>query len=129
MSGLSGFILISLGFAAGLACYHWLIQTRISPDPQKNRVLNQQIDQLHQEYAEYQNNADAHFNRSQELLFDLKNSFNAIHDHFTQRNQIAEQNSDALIPPKDYAPKKAADEQGTLAESFGLKSFDLKEKP
>ncbi len=138
MSWLMGFILLMLGFIAGLSFYHWTINKKNHQENQTRQRLTEQLDGIHKEYAAYQNDIDVHFYEMQRLLEPLKQCFAEIEQRMafdtkalSQRTLINKPtliaqtlittDTESLHPPKDYAPKKTPNERGTLSENFGLK--------
>lgn len=99
----------------------------------KNRRLEQRLDQLQQEYDQYQANVSQHFSRTGELIARLNQNTREVFTHLAAGAETLGGNQDFnhaslskpsgltlgnLTPPRDYAPRP---EQlpGTLSEDFG----------
>lgn len=146
MDWVNGFILMLGGAVIG-GVIVYLART----ERQKDQVLSKRLDEVHSEFAAYQQSVDAHFAKTAELVNKLSEDYIAVHQHLSQgaqtlvkhpplasnqqfnaiESQIAEQaaieadkeplSETDLEPPKDYAPKHSPKEAGTLSEKFGLK--------
>ena len=137
----------SLAFLAGVLCgvivYHLLSGSKSS-----NGKLAKQLDELQQEFKEYQQRVGDHFTTSAHLINKLTDTYRDVHEHLAQgaedlckdaevRNRLGDallstnallsgkvqkrrnERTPPLEQPKDYAPKPQ-DEQGALSEAFGL---------
>lgn len=146
MDWVSGFILMLGGAVIGGVIVYFA-----RPDRQKDQVLSKRLDEVHSEFAAYQQSVDAHFAKTAELVNKLSEDYIAVHQHLSQgaqtlvkhppltsnqqfnalETQISEyeeafeENNEGFTPdiepPKDYAPKHSPKEAGTLSEKFGLK--------
>lgn len=113
----------------------------------KERRLENDISSMKQEFNDKLQGITEHYETTQALLDKLLISYKDIQSHVAQTDEIlkppaflegqginrlphkkasaADSNnrktrSSTAQPPKDYAPKKNADEKGTLSEDFGL---------
>lgn len=133
---LSGGILLLVGLGLGT-----LMGRRMSPQSQKNRELEGQLDQALEAKKAYEDEVVDHFSNTAELLNKLTESYRDVHSHLAvgaatlcqdqspiSLESIAESPSSDEIPasladiqpPLDYAPKTSPDETGMLNEEFGL---------
>lgn len=117
---------------------------------QDNSSLKGQLDELKQQYQNYQINVTEHFNRTTDLIEELNKNYGRIQEHLNfgaeqfvrpeyqlDSARTAETSLEDLSPPpdfntepvgpRDYAPKAPA-EEGTLSETYGLKRSDFTEK-
>ncbi|WP_067514476.1 YhcB family protein [Endozoicomonas ascidiicola] len=145
----------SLAFLAGILCgafvYHIL-----SGSKTRNGKLETQLDELQQEFKEYQQQVGDHFTTSAHLVNKMTDTYRDIHEHLATgaeslckdedvKNRLNDSllGSNALISgkvhkrrsertppleqPKDYAPKNNPEEQGALSEDYGIKTEPEKE--
>ena len=138
----------SLAFLAGILCgaivYHWLSGSR-----SRHGQLETQLDELQQEYKDYQQQVNDHFSTSAHLVNKMTDTYRDIHEHLANgaeslckdediKNRLGDSllSSNALVSgkvhkrrnerptpteqPKDYAPKNNPDEQGALSEDYGV---------
>lgn len=148
MSLLTGMAVLITGVLIGVAISKLIVF-------QKSRAtaLAKQLDEVHAEYAAYQEKVDQHFRKTADLLNALSSNYGAMHQHLalgvqtlSQRNlphvqdrPISQTNPDkpaisahhysetgspgddspteALSPPKDYAPK-SKDDPGLLSHNY-----------
>lgn len=147
MDLLTGMAVLAVGVLIGVAISKWIVF-------QKGRAaaLAKQLDEVHAEYAGYQEKVDQHFRKTADLLNALSSNYGAMHQHLalgvqtlSQRNlphvqdrpnndtmpehhaqgtphpqtDVTEHGTppEALIPPKDYAPK-AKDDPGLLSHNY-----------
>lgn len=143
MDWLSALAILFVGLLAGILISRWIFAEK---DRAQN--LSKQLDEIHAEYAVYQEKVDQHFRKTADLVNDLTKTYSAIHQHLAmgaqtlskrtlaqteiQQNFLSpsdkSQTNDFLEPPRDYAPKENND-KGTLAEDFGLGPKEENEKP
>ena len=138
---ISGAVLLLLGLGIGM-----LLGRRTSPQSQKSREVERQLDQVLQDKKAYEDEVVEHFTDTAKLLNSLTDSYREVHNHLASgaaalcqgqgpvvmgalensgdSTEIPAQLAD-IQPPLDYAPKTSPDEKGMLNESFGLES----EKP
>ena len=138
---IGGAVLLLLGLGIGM-----LLGRRTSPESQKNREVERQLDQVLQDKKAYEDEVVEHFTDTAKLLNSLTDSYREVHNHLASgaaelcqgqgpvvmaalensrdSADIPSQLAD-IQPPLDYAPKTSPDEKGMLNESFGLES----EKP
>lgn len=119
--------------------------------------LAEELDRTQLELAKYRDEVNEHFSVTADLVNDLTNQYQKVHQHLAssastlcrdeklveslQRQAGIEQQSQPTEPesattetqssysmPLDYAPKREADEPGTLSDRFGLKN-DGEEQP
>ncbi len=142
----------SLAFLAGVLCgaliYHLLSGSR-----NHSGKLEGQLDDLQQEFKEYQDRVGDHFTTTAHLINKLTDTYRDVHEHMSNgaenlcddeevRNRLSDSllSSSALLSgqiskrrnerakpieqPKDYAPKVNPEQTGTLAEGFGVKVDD-----
>ncbi len=113
--------------------------------------LAEELDRTQIELAKYRDEVNEHFSVTADLVNDLTNQYQKVHQHLAssasalcrdeklveslQRQAGIEQQSKPTEPqpaasetessysmPLDYAPKREADEPGTLSDRFGLKN-------
>lgn len=113
--------------------------------------LAEELDRTQLELARYRDEVNEHFSVTADLVNDLTNQYQKVHQHLAssasslcrdeklveslQRQAGIEQQSQtnehqvtaadtesSYSMPLDYAPKREADEPGTLSDRFGLKS-------
>jgi uncharacterized membrane-anchored protein YhcB (DUF1043 family) len=138
---ISGAVLLLIGLGMGM-----LLGRRTSPQNQKSREVERQLDQVLQDKKAYEDEVVEHFTDTAKLLNSLTDSYREVHNHLASgaaelcqgqgpvvmgtlensrdSTEIPAQLAD-IQPPLDYAPKTSPDEKGMLNESFGLES----EKP
>ncbi len=145
----------SLAFLAGILCGA-LVYHLLSGSKSRNGKLENQLDELQQEFKEYQERVGDHFTTSAHLVNKLTDTYRDVHEHLANgaeglckdeevRNRLGDSllSSNALLSgkvhkrrnertppleqPKDYAPKSSPDEQGALAEEYGFSSEPAKE--
>ncbi|MEH6591713.1 MAG: DUF1043 family protein [Halioglobus sp.] len=118
-----------------------LIGKRLSPQGQKNRELESQLDAALQEKKAYEDEVGEHFSSTATLLNKLTESYRDVHNHLAvgasalcedqgpvALEKIANSSNGSDIPgnltdvqqPLDYAPKSTPNETGMLNEEFGL---------
>ncbi len=138
----------SLAFLAGVLCgaivYYLLFGSKSN-----NGKLAKQLDELQQEFKEYQQRVGDHFTTSAHMINKLTDTYRDVHEHLAhgaedlcKDEEVRSRMGDALLStnallsgkvqkrrnersspleqPKDYAPK-SQDEQGALSEEFGLR--------
>lgn len=107
--------------------------------------IKQQFADLKREQQDYQSKVNEHFIRTTQLIESLNNNYQEIQVHLLQGAeqlvspdfQLAQDlsksdrledasDNEHINHPKDWAPK-AADQEGTLSEGFGLRVEDLKQ--
>jgi uncharacterized membrane-anchored protein YhcB (DUF1043 family) len=149
MSLLTGMAALATGILIGVLVSKYIVF-------QKGRAatLAKKLDEVHAEYAAYQEQVDQHFRKTADLLNALSSNYGAMHQHLalgvqtlSQRNlqhvkerehveptpqEILHNSADlhpktdisehgtppeALIPPKDYAPK-ADNDPGLLSHNY-----------
>lgn len=130
--------------AAIAALIGFLIGRHLGGNESRQRRLEQQIDELRNESTRYQAKVSEHFMESAQLLRRLNAAHRDINQHLAKGAQglchddewvneiehdqrprlnragTSESGEDTPEPPRDYAPKNAPHEKGTLAEDFGL---------
>lgn len=140
----------SLAFLGGGLCgallYHLL-----AGSSSRNGKLAGQLDELQQEFRDYQDKVSDHFTTTAHLINKLTDTYRDVHEHMANgaeslcRDDSAKATlGDALLgsnalasgktfkrrteratpveQPRDYAPKIRAEDKGTLAEDFGIKT-------
>lgn len=135
------------GMLAGALLYHLLAGSR-----SERGKLQSQLDDLQHNFKDYQDKVSDHFSTTAHLINKLTDSYRDVHEHMANgaenlcedeavKNRLGDSllGSNALLSakqpskrrterptpleqPKDYAPKMAADEKGTLSEEFGVKA-------
>lgn len=118
-----------------------LLYRSLTVDPSRSRRLSQQVEELSTEQSRYQAQVSEHFMQTASLIKRLNEDYAEMHRHLAKGAQqlcsdesmkdfmlpsenatgAHEPNKDEFIPPRDYAPKDATDERGTLSEDFGFK--------
>lgn len=140
-------LLLTVGLAAtiiGLIA-GYLITQITSPSEQSQRQMESRLKDLQQQQENYQHEVSEHFEETAKLLNQMTDSYREVHKHLAKGAQLLagdtasqslkslSDNSDSdtveldenIMPPLDYAPKKAPNAPGMLNEEFGLD----KEKP
>ncbi len=133
---LGGAILLFVSLGLGL-----LIGRRMSPQGQKNRELEVELDQALQDKKSYEDDVVEHFSDTAVLLNKLTGSYRDVHNQLAlgattlcqgqgpvSLEKIDSERSSTEITghladvqaPLDYAPKSSPDEPGMLNEEFGL---------
>lgn len=111
-------------------------------DPTRSRRLSQKVEELTHSQSRYQAQVSEHFMQTASLIKRLNEDYAEIHRHlakgaqelcsddsmqeFTLINNDSHKtkhvrDGDDYAPPRDYAPKQAHDDKGTLSEDFGLR--------
>ena len=119
----------------------FLLGRSTSPQGQKNRELESQLDRALQDKKAYEDEVVEHFSNTAALVNKLTQSYRDVHDHLAvgastlckdqgpvPLEKIGQASSGTEIPaeladiqpPLDYAPKSSPDETGMLNEEFGL---------
>lgn len=140
----------SLAFLGGILCGA-LVYHLLSGSKTRNGKLEGQLDEMQQEFKEYQQQVGDHFTTSAHLINKLTDAYRDVHEHMANgaenlcedeevRTRLGDSllSSNALLSgkvikrrnerakpteqPKDYAPKVSPEERGTLAEEFGMSS-------
>jgi uncharacterized membrane-anchored protein YhcB (DUF1043 family) len=140
---IGGAVLLMLGLGIGL-----LLGRRTSPQSQKNREVERQLDQVLQDKKAYEDEVVDHFTDTAKLLNSLTDSYREVHNHLASgAAELCQGNGPVVLgrledggdsaeipaqlagiqPPLDYAPKTSPDEKGMLNESFGLESQEQAE--
>ena len=147
----------SLAFLAGLLLGAFLYHL-LSGSKNRNGKLEVQLNEMQQEFKEYQDKVGDHFTTTAHLINKLTDTYRDVHEHMAngaedlcEDEEIRNRLSDALLgsnalmsgkinkrrnertkpleQPKDYAPKNSPDEKGVLAEDFGVEGpMPAKEK-
>lgn len=110
----------------------------------RQRRLAQQLDALQTEHTRYQAQVNEHFMETAELFRRLNDSYREVHEHLAKgasrlctetdaREELEQVHRDHQLgyksqgndesevePPRDYAPRNTRDDNGMLAEDFGL---------
>lgn len=126
-----------------------LLTRTLSPQQQKARTLEGQLQDSEKKLTEYQQEVTEHFAQTAELVNNLTQSYRDVHEHLSsdalklanvdisrQLLKNASGDDDKLLgettleeknfqPPKDWAPKTPGSE-GTLSESYGLSDDEYK---
>ena len=129
-------LVFALGGIAG-----FFIHRLISGSHQDNRALQDKLEELQEQHQQYQDNVNAHFSRTADLIDKLNRNYKEIQTHLMQgAEMLVDKNHELELdkiaddsgstkevtePPRDWAPKEP-DQEGTLSESYGLKVSDLK---
>ena len=140
----------SLAFLAGILCGA-LVFHLLSGSKTRNGKLEGQLEDLQNEFREYQDRVGDHFTTTAHLINKLTDTYKDVHEHMANgadvlcededvRNRLSDSllGSNALLSgntskrrgtrpapveqPKDYAPKINSNEKGALSEDFGAKS-------
>ena len=138
---------------AGAVLYHLLAGSK-----SERGKLQNQLDDLQHDFKDYQNKVSDHFSTTAHLINKLTDSYRDVHEHMAngadtlcEDESVKNTLSDALLgsnallsgkitkrrterpkplnQPKDYAPKNAPDETGTLSEDFGVKPAETPQAP
>lgn len=129
-------ITLLVGAGAGL-----LFGRRAGADARRLREAEQRLDQVMQEKRRYEADVVEHFSQAAQLLNNLTDSYREVHSHLARGAErlcqdqapvalgpLHERGEDVAIPPHlaniqpplDYAPKSSPDDQGILAEEYGI---------
>lgn len=120
----------------------YFITQRSSPSQQSQQHMEHQLEELQQQQENYQHEVSEHFVETAKLLNQMTDSYREVHKHLAKGAQLLagdnasqslkslSDNSDDdmdkdlldenLMPPLDYAPKKAPNAPGMLNEEFGI---------
>ena len=133
---IGGAVLLLAGLGLGA-----LLGRSMSPQAQKTRELEGQLDRALQEKKAYEDEVVEHFSDTAGLLNKLTESYRDVHNHMAMGastlcqgqgpvslEKITDSAASAEIPadladvqaPLDYAPKSSPNETGMLNEEFGL---------
>ena len=133
---MSGGVLLLVGLGLGT-----LLGRSMSAQGQKNRELENKLDQALQDKKAYEDEVHEHFTNTAGLLNNLTESYREVHNHMAvgattlcqDRGPISLEKITADPPaeeipanladiqaPLDYAPKSSPNETGMLNEEFGL---------
>ncbi|MEQ6884360.1 DUF1043 family protein [Salicola sp. Rm-C-2C1-2] len=139
--------MLAVGIAAlviGLAL-GWGIARTMGGRNVRQRRLAQQLDALQNEHTRYQAQVNEHFMETAELFRRLNDSYREVHEHLakgasrlcteTEAREELEQaqrdhqlsykgstdQNESVEPPRDYAPRNTRDDNGMLAEDYGLR--------
>ncbi len=139
----------SLAFLGGGLCGA-LLYHLFAGSSSRNGKLAGQLDELQQEFRDYQDKVADHFTTTAHLVNKLTDTYKDVHQHMASGAEVLCQDEkvrntlgDALLgsnsllsgkafkrrneratpveQPKDYAPKHKAEDKGTLSEDFGMK--------
>lgn len=144
----AGIGLFLLGLAIGV-----LLSRSTTKNSSKTKRLEQKLSETQDAYTRYQAEVSAHFLDTARKVQNLNNSYREVHEQLAtgasrlcsdaeasdflaisakqpKTGHVFDETHADQLPPMDYAPKAAPDEQGTLSESYGLKeeSYGLKEE-
>jgi len=129
-----------LAMGAGLAV-GWTMGTRKRGNRDQIIELETRLERALESRADYEADVAEHFGQTAQLLNKLTNDYRAVYNHLASGADklcdgevtippasLERQETGAEIPanmvditqPLDYAPRKTADEQGQLSETFGL---------
>jgi uncharacterized protein len=140
MMWLTGIVCLAIGVAAGL-----LIARRLdSNSPGKVEELEARIQELQRFHDDYREHVSDHFSATADLVQQMTESYRDVYQHLARcaqelcNEEIARKllptadqmhfgsdDDNALVPPKDYAPKRSNGQSGALSEGFGLDRRDL----
>ncbi len=76
MDILTAIAILSIGVLLGLAMSHLS-----STESEKKQLLSKQLDDVHAEYAAYQEKVDEHFKKSADILTELSKHYGSMHQH------------------------------------------------
>ncbi|PJE80953.1 Inner membrane protein YhcB [invertebrate metagenome] len=148
-------IIATLAFVAGFVIGA-LVYYLFAGSHHRNGKLTRQLTLVEDEYRDYQQKVADHFTTTAHLLNKLTHTYKDIHEHMANgadslchdNDDVKNRLGDALLSsntvlagnnktlrrnhpapseqPRDYAPKKAPDEKGTLSEEFNIKHPEKK---
>ena len=78
MSGFLGLILFFIGTLVGA-----LVNRLFFQKPGSTQELNQQLNDISSEFADYQDQVDAHYKTTAELVQNMTQSYAAVHQHLS----------------------------------------------
>ena len=125
-------IVFALGAIAG-----FFIHRLTAGSQQDGRILQDKLEEMQEQHKRYQDNVNAHFSQTADLIDNLNKNYKEIQTHLMHGAELLvdkdyeieldkiSDSSTKAEPPKDWAPKEP-DQEGTLSESYGLKVSDLK---
>lgn len=110
-------------------------------DPARSRRLSQKVEELTNSQSLYQAQVSEHFMQTASLIKRLNEDYAEIHRHLAKgaqelcsddsmqeftlingsNHKTRQVRDDDYDPTRDYAPKQAHDDKGTLSEDFGLR--------
>lgn len=128
---------------------------RSSPAARRSETLLEELEDTRRELDAYKAEVNTHFAQTADLVNNLTESYRDVHQHLAkgagrlcneeglikslqapQPQPRAEANSEEQPPgddgvqvPRDYAPRKDAEQGGTLSESYGLDQKEEAETP
>jgi len=142
---LVGFFCFVVGIGVGA-----LLFMQLSPEQKKAREITKHLHEQQDELRNYQQGVMSHYVETSRLLNQLYNSYSELHnqlataaDDLCAQNAVTpiiqpmnnqeysytnSNNSDAVMPPLDYAPKTTPYDRGTLDEEYGLEKVHVSEK-
>ncbi len=125
----------------GIAIGYFLVG-RINTAPNKVTELEQKLQDLQRNHAQYRDEVSDHFSTTAELVQQMTDSYKDVYQHLASGAQdlcstdvaskllpannenvfgaAAQDEDDDLQAPKDYAPRQNPNQTGALAEDFGL---------
>ncbi len=138
MIWLVGIGALALGVIIGV-----IVASRLNASPSRIRELETQIKQLTESNVEYRDSVSDHFSMTAELVQHMTESYRDVYQHLASGAQdlcstdvaskllpaesdavfestSSQEESNPLIPPRDYAAKQSPDQKGALAEDFGI---------
>ncbi len=123
---------------------------------QERETMAKELASTQAELAQYKDQVTEHFSKTADLVNNMTESYRDVYQHLAASaeqlganeqfklrleaataepavtdesasdDSLSEEKPNDLSEPKDYAPKEAPNEEGTLAEGFGLKDDDDK---
>ncbi|MBL4826659.1 MAG: DUF1043 family protein [Spongiibacteraceae bacterium] len=129
-------VALVIGLVAGA-----IIAQRRAPSLQSQQEMEKHVEELQQQQKDYQQDVTEHFSQTGQLLSQLTNSYQDVHNHLAngalkladhkvgesisiltdkQDEQTPPNKKNNIMPPLDYAPKSSPHEKGMLNEKFGL---------
>lgn len=119
-----------------------VITQRSAPSKRSQRQVENHLTELQQQQQDYQHEVNEHFSETANLLNQLTDSYQQVHNHLAKGAQLLATDSasesvkmipsgtlteeesaipdSSITPPLDYAPKTAPNQPGMLNEEFGL---------
>lgn len=135
--------LIAIGCLAVGIVIGAVFASRLNTSPSRVQELENQIRDLKDNHISYREDVSGHFSMTAELVQHMTESYKEVYQHLATGAQdlcsqevaskllpassdavfesnSADEESNGLIPPKDYAAKQNPEQKGALSEDFGI---------
>ena len=99
MDILSGTAVLAVGVVIGIGISRWFTLPN-----SRSSTLSRQLDEVHAEYAAYQDKVDQHFRKTADLLNALSSNYGAIHQHLALGVQTLSQRNLSHVAQQHILP-------------------------